>query len=138
MFKILSELCCLIQLSFTTRHIPNIFLNQTISVKNQSNRFNCTGWMAGGSCSLWNFRPSVFAEFQKKKLETLVEYYQRYFLNPLLVFFRNILLIDRQTFCSRCSNTLPTALVQNLFLNHPNKKSITDYIQIIGLSAVFQ
>ena len=38
---------------------------------------------------------------------------------PCLLFFQSTPLIDRQTFCSECSDTLPSALAQNFLLNLP-------------------
>ena len=54
MFEICQERCCYIQLLFTTRHSPNILLNQTIPVKNPNNRFENMEMTEGGSYSMWN------------------------------------------------------------------------------------
>ena len=55
-FKCLKFVKSYIQFSFTTRHIPNILLNQTIPIKKPlNNRFEDTEMTVGGSYSMWNF-----------------------------------------------------------------------------------
>ena len=46
---------CFNSIQFTTRHSPNILLNQNIQVKNPNNSFEEMDMTAGGSYSIWDF-----------------------------------------------------------------------------------